>query len=128
MGQCSSLQVDSRSNGQEINRLLWNQKCHYRFHNSPTLDHILSHLNPVHSSTSDSLKIHISIFLQYRHTPRFPKWPLLIRFSTKILIEFLISKRANRPTHQILLACCNMYLIKHKGTCICYYTQLPIKI
>jgi hypothetical protein len=35
-------------------RPLWNQKLMYRVHYSTTLDHILSHLNPVHN-----LKIYI---------------------------------------------------------------------
>jgi len=51
MGQCHSLELDCRSAGQEIIRLLSTTNLHYRVHKSKPLDHILSHPNPVHTLT-----------------------------------------------------------------------------
>jgi hypothetical protein len=53
-----SSETDSRLNGQEIPRLLWNPKVHYncRFHKSLSLDPILSQLNVLHSLAICSFK------------------------------------------------------------------------
>jgi hypothetical protein len=52
MDYCLTLEADGRSGGQEIPRLLWNGKAHYRVHKNPQLSPVLSHLNSVHNPIS----------------------------------------------------------------------------
>ena len=77
MVQSSSWETNWFAASQEIPRISWNPKVHYRTHKRPPLVSILRQTNPVHIPTSHLLEIHPNIIQP--STPRSPQWSPSLR-------------------------------------------------
>ena len=102
MVQSPSWEANWFAASQEIPRISWKPKVHYRTHKRPPPVSILGQPNPVHIPSSHLLEIHPNII--HPSTPRSPPWSLSLRFPHQDPIHPLSSPiRATCPAHLILL-------------------------
>jgi hypothetical protein len=86
MEQSPSWESNSHSASQEIPRLLWKPKVHYRVHRSRQLAPVMILMNPVHTLPNYFSKIHSNIILP--PTLMHSEWSLPFRFPTIIFMHF----------------------------------------
>ena len=98
----SSRETSRLSNSQEIPRILWNSKVHYRIHKCPPPVLIPNQINPVHAPHPASW-IFILIPSSH-HTPGPSKWSLSLRFPHRHPVYTShLPLRATCLSHLILL-------------------------
>jgi len=78
MEQSPSWEANRLLASQEIPRILWNPRVHYRIHKCPPPVPIISQLDPTHTPTSHFLKIRLNII--FPPTPGSPHWSLFLWF------------------------------------------------
>ena len=109
MQQSPSWEAARFSASQEIPCILWNPKVHYRSHKFQPPVLILSQLDPVHTTTSHFLKIHLNTRIILSSTPGSPKWFLSFRFPHQNLVYASPIPHTcymSRSSHSSRFLCC----------------------
>ena len=101
MVQILSWEANWFAASQEIPRILWNPKVHYRTHKRPPPVPVLVQPNPVHIPTSHILEIHPNII--HPSTPRSPQWSLSLRFPHQDPIHPLLLTHTRRMPSRLTL-------------------------
>ena len=101
MEQSLSWEANRSSVSQEIPRILWNPKVHFRIHKCPPPAPITSQVDPVLIPTPYFLKIHINIILP--SAPGSSKWSLFLKVFSPKPCMYLSSIRATWPFYLIHL-------------------------
>jgi hypothetical protein len=95
-----SWKVASLSPTQECPKVLWNPNVHCRFQKSSSLVPILSHINPVHATSSYFSKVHFNIILP----PTYKSfWCSLLDFSLNPIRISLVTNACYMPCVSHLL-------------------------
>ena len=100
MVQIPSWEANWFAASQEIPRISWNPKVHYRTHKRRPTFPILGQSNPVHIPTSHLLEIHPNII--HPSTPRSPQWSPSLRFPQQDPIQPLLlthTRHMPSPSH-----------------------------
>jgi hypothetical protein len=104
MEHSPSQETNSCSASQEIPRLLWNPKVHYRIHQSSPPITVLSQINPIQMLRSNFRKTHFNFNIVLPSTSRSSRDILSSGYPIKIVSACLIcSIRARCPAHHIFL-------------------------
>ena len=111
MVQSPSSEANWFAASQEIPRLLWNPKVHYRTHKRPPTLPILCQPNPVHIPTSHLLEIHPNII--------HPSTPKLHKFLYRLI-------SSNFPFHCHILGLKFFYTLSFQKCSIAIYLSLLV--